>query len=201
MSSPLSNILVALDIRIEPVTSRVIIHTKMKQSGSSINLIYMQKYCFFFTFYIVQCSLEYKHDVSISCLHPQMKRWRRHLLNLGPFTWGRKQIQFPKRRVWTPKNTEWWKKPSNSICYTPSTEPFKIYWFVWFTSDGRKKHSLTLSTAEERFIPCYIQPGWISWEVSLRQRDHWILHEVVQIDTCKCFCILGELVLNLVLEF
>jgi hypothetical protein len=28
----------------------------------------------------------------------------------APFTWGRKQIQFPKRRVSIPKNTRRWKK-------------------------------------------------------------------------------------------
>jgi hypothetical protein len=31
------------------------------------------------------------------------------------FTWGRKEIQFPKRRVSTPKNTGRWKKSKNPV--------------------------------------------------------------------------------------
>jgi hypothetical protein len=34
---------------------------------------------------------------------------------LPPFTWGRKQIQFPKRHVSTPKNTWRWKKSKNPV--------------------------------------------------------------------------------------
>jgi hypothetical protein len=33
----------------------------------------------------------------------------------SPFTGGRKQIQFPKRRVSNPKNTGRWKKSENSV--------------------------------------------------------------------------------------
>jgi hypothetical protein len=33
----------------------------------------------------------------------------------SPFTWGRKQIQFPKHRVSTPKNTGRWKKSKNPV--------------------------------------------------------------------------------------
>jgi hypothetical protein len=54
---------------------------------------------------------------------------------LGPiekitFTWRRKQIQFPKRSLFTPKKTGRYKKvhkASNSVCYTPSSEPYAIY--------------------------------------------------------------------------
>jgi hypothetical protein len=34
---------------------------------------------------------------------------------LPPFTWGRKQMQFPKHRISTPKNTGRWKKSINPV--------------------------------------------------------------------------------------
>jgi hypothetical protein len=51
----------------------------------------------------------------------------------------RKLGLFPKRRVSTLKNTGRWKKvqiPSNSVCYTPSSEPFKIYLQQDLCNDG-----------------------------------------------------------------
>jgi hypothetical protein len=49
-----------------------------------------------------------------------------------PLTWGRKQIQFPKRRVFIFKffrirTMDEVRKPFNSMCYTPSSEPYKTY--------------------------------------------------------------------------
>jgi hypothetical protein len=61
----------------------------------------------------------------------QFARWLRLAVSKAPlFTCGLKQNQFPKRRVSTPKNSGRWKRvqnPSNSVCYMPSSEPFKIY--------------------------------------------------------------------------
>jgi hypothetical protein len=51
-------------------------------------------------------------------------------------TWGRKQIQFPKRRVFyflEYRKTWKSKNPSNSECYT---EPFRIYWSFKFSTSS-----------------------------------------------------------------
>jgi hypothetical protein len=48
----------------------------------------------------------------------------------SPFTLGRKQMQFPKRRVFYSLEYRTMNKvenPSNSVCYTLSSEPFRIY--------------------------------------------------------------------------
>jgi hypothetical protein len=50
--------------------------------------------------------------------------------NFSPFAWGRKQIQFPKRRVFYSleyRTTEKVQNPSNSVCSTPSSVPFRVY--------------------------------------------------------------------------
>jgi hypothetical protein len=47
-------------------------------------------------------------------------------VGISPHTWGRKQIQFPKRTMDTVQ------KPNNSECHTLS-EPFRIYLFVLLT--------------------------------------------------------------------
>jgi hypothetical protein len=47
--------------------------------------------------------------------------------SVGP-KWRRKKIQFPKRCVRLEYRTmDKVQKPSNPMCYTPSSEPFKIY--------------------------------------------------------------------------
>jgi hypothetical protein len=83
------------------------------------------------------------------CFHPQVSG--RHLLcwaqvqwlrlavsngpireGISPFTWGQKQIQLPKRCIlqfFEYRTMGKVQKPSNSECYTPSSEPFKIYFF------------------------------------------------------------------------
>jgi hypothetical protein len=45
-------------------------------------------------------------------------------------TWRRKQIQFPKRRVFCSleyRTMDKVQKPSNSVCHPPLSEPFRIY--------------------------------------------------------------------------
>jgi hypothetical protein len=47
----------------------------------------------------------------------------------SPFTWVRKQIHFPKCRVFQSleyRTMEKVQKPSNFVCYTPLSEPFRI---------------------------------------------------------------------------
>jgi hypothetical protein len=46
---------------------------------------------------------------------------------LPPHTWGRKQSQFPKRCFLQHLTMDKVQKPSNSKYYTPSSEPFRIY--------------------------------------------------------------------------
>jgi hypothetical protein len=51
-------------------------------------------------------------------------------LSRSPPIRGRKQIQLPKRRAFPPpeyRTMEKVQKPSNSMCYTESSEPFRIY--------------------------------------------------------------------------
>jgi hypothetical protein len=79
----------------------------------------------FLDFFIVRCSVEQEHDVS-ETWSVSVFRWRGEKtptqlglletanLNAGqslPFSWGQKQVQFPKRRVSTLLNTGRWKSP------------------------------------------------------------------------------------------
>jgi hypothetical protein len=50
----------------------------------------------------------------------------------SPLTWGQKQIQFPKCHVFDFLEYQTMRKvqkPSNSVCYTSSSEPFRIKLF------------------------------------------------------------------------
>jgi hypothetical protein len=71
----------------------------------------------------------------------------------SPFTWGRKQIQFLKRRVfYSPEYqmTEKVQKPSNSVCYTPSSEPFRIYLLQHSLVGDCQHFAATIFRAEEK---------------------------------------------------
>jgi hypothetical protein len=76
-------------------------------------------------------------------LGPSIRKWLRVALSNGPnrvgishpFTWGRKQIQFPTRCVPSVlflehRTMDKVQKPGNSECYTASSEPFRIYMFI-----------------------------------------------------------------------
>jgi hypothetical protein len=76
-----------------------------------------------------------------------------------PLTWGRKQTQIPKPCVllWflEYRTMDKVQKPSNPECYTPSSEPFRIYVQV------RNKHTGTQVWEYE----CYDRQevDWIYW--------------------------------------
>jgi hypothetical protein len=82
-----------------------------------VNFIGFWRWCIahrvtgFLTFSIVRCFWEQKHDVSET--GSVSAQWLSRCL--PPFTWGRKQNQFSKRRVSTPKNTWRRKKPKNPV--------------------------------------------------------------------------------------
>jgi hypothetical protein len=66
------------------------------------------------------------------CMNASAKKWGKNCEDMSspPFTRERKQIQFPKRRVFHSleyRTMEKVQKPDNSVCYTASSEPFRIY--------------------------------------------------------------------------
>jgi hypothetical protein len=64
------------------------------------------------------------------CFRPQVKGPNWVGVYSPTFTWGRKQIQFPKHRVFYSleyQTMEKVQKPSNSVFYTPLSEQFRIY--------------------------------------------------------------------------
>jgi hypothetical protein len=87
-----------------------------------------QDYCFFLTFPSFSILETRKHDVS-ETVSVSVRRWNggsKHLISwaelsrclLPLFTWGRKQTQFPKRRIF--QSLAYWmmeksKKPSNHV--------------------------------------------------------------------------------------
>jgi hypothetical protein len=76
--------------------------------------------------------------------------WLRLALSKGPnwvgvfppHTWGEKQIQFPKRRVFLSleyRTMEKVQKPSNCDCDTPSSEPYRIYFYSNITKTQKTR--------------------------------------------------------------
>jgi hypothetical protein len=68
-----------------------------------------------------------------------------------PYTWGRKQIHFPKHCVFYSleyRPMEKVQKPSNSLCYTPSSEPFKIH----------RRHVPPKCQLTYKVLHCFISP-------------------------------------------
>jgi hypothetical protein len=62
------------------------------------------------------------------------------VIEISSFIWGRKQIQFPKRHVFYSleyRTMEKVQKPSNSMCYTPLSEPFRIYKIIYIYACGK----------------------------------------------------------------
>jgi hypothetical protein len=118
-----------------------------------------QNYWVFWTFSVIRYSREYKtrRFGNWICLRPQVKggedTYSVGLLRkswvcvFSPFTWGWKQFQLPKRRVFYSLEYRTMgkvQKPSNPLCYTPSSEPFTVYMksdftmvCLWSTSVGR----------------------------------------------------------------
>jgi hypothetical protein len=105
-----------------------------------------------------------KHDVSetgsVSVLKWEGKTpTQLVLLERANFNqWGRKQFQFPKRRVFyfiENRTIEKAQKPSNSVCYTPSSEPFRIYIFMKLgvsTDTWRKGWSDGIRTKQDEHL-------------------------------------------------
>ena len=58
------------------------------------------------------------------------------------FTCGRKEIQFPKRRVFSSLKYRTMVKPKTLeiLCYTPSSEPFTIYFFKACLAASREEN-------------------------------------------------------------
>jgi hypothetical protein len=87
-----------------------------------------------------------KYDVSETALRLALSKGPNWVGVVSLFNWGRKQIQFPKCRVLYSleyQTMEKVQKPSNSVCYTPSSEPFRIWssgcitWSLRYTSNKR----------------------------------------------------------------
>jgi hypothetical protein len=74
--------------------------------------------------------------------------------SFSPFTWGRKQVQFPKCRVFYSleyRSMKKVQKSSNSVCYTPSSEPFRIEWIDDSTLLIPKRTAHTLLFCSQQF--------------------------------------------------
>jgi hypothetical protein len=83
----------------------------------------------------------------------------------SPFIWERKQIQFPKRCVFSFLEYRTMLKvqePSNSVCCTPSSDPFRIYFYVFIFCCVGCNTDLILTNCPSFFrstpAPCAVCP-------------------------------------------